>query len=283
MLPLVLFVIKETRHDTILKHLAKKMRKETGKKICGPGECDSTPATRRILKALTRPVILLFTEPLLWLCTLWSAFAFGISFIFTQSTELVYTALYNWSQAQCGEVQAALVIGQVVAFPASLLSIRLYLQSARRNIEQPGTPIPEARLYVAIFGSLVLSGGMFEFAWTAFPSVPWIVPTIGLGMVGFGQLLIVSAAADYVMDAYAPTGWAGSAISAAAACENLSAGFLPFSTQPMYHSLGIQWASTLLAFISLLVSCAPVLFLFYGKTMRERSRCNRKSRDEMKE
>lgn len=283
-LPLAAFVLQETRHDKILKRDAKRIRDETGEQVFGPGERDSKSMTRRIFRAQARPLILLFTEWLLFFCTLWSAFAFGNVFVFTQSVEYVFAETYDWNQAQCGLVQGAIVVGEILGFPACLYGIRLYIRSARRNTEDPGTPIPEARLYVAIFGSLFLiAGGMFEFAWTTYAHIPWIVPAIGLAMAGAGQLVVVSAAADYVMDAYAMSGWAGSAISAAAACENLSAGFLPLSTQAMYTSLGIHWATTLLACVALLLSLAPIIFLWKGRTMRERSRCNRKGRDELRE
>lgn len=261
--------------------MAKQMRKETGQQIYGPSELRSK-SFKRVLKAQFRPLNMLLKEALLLFCTLWSAFAFGNVFVFTQSTEFVFTELYGWNQAQCGLIQSALLIGEVLGFPLCLAGIRLYIQSASRNREEPGTPIPEARLYVAIFASFFLvAGGMFEFAWTTYAHLPWIAPAIGLAMAGAGQLIIVSAAADYVIDAYAMSGFAGSAISAAAACENISAGFLPLVTQPMYHGLGIHWASTLLACVALLVSLAPVSFLFYGRMMRERSPSNRRGREEV--
>lgn len=90
-------------------------------------------------------------------------------------------------------------------------------------------------------------------------------------MVGFGIMIVVGAVADYVTDAYAESGVAGSAISAVAAGEDVVAGLLPLATQSMYRNLGFQWASTLLGLIALIISFAPVVFIWKGQQIRERS------------
>jgi len=169
-------------------------------------------------------------------------------------------------------VQGAVVIGEIIGWPPTLYSSYLYQKSASRNKEMPGTPIPEARLYLSVFGSFVgIAGGMFVYAWTAYPNIPWIAPTIGLGMVGFGIQVVVTGVADYVTDIYAASGYAGSAVSAVAAGENVVAAFLPLAAQSMYTNLGFQWASTLLALLAVLLSFAPVIFIVFGRRLRARS------------
>jgi MFS family permease len=270
--PLFYFTIAETRPDVILRRRAKKLRKQTGKQIYAKAELNQRSALSGLGKTIYRPVYLLVTEPVLIASTFWSAFSFGTVFLFTQSTEQVYIGLYGWHVWSTGYIQLAIVIGEIFGWVASLYGTHVYLNSASRNTETPGHPIPEARLYVSIFGSFVgIAGGMFVYAWTSYPSLPWIAPSIGLGMVGFGIQTVVSAVADYIEDAYAASGCAGSAISGVAAGENIVAGFVPLATQSMYRTLGFQWASSLLAFIALLLSMAPVIFVWKGRTFRERS------------
>lgn len=169
-------------------------------------------------------------------------------------------------------MQGAVTIGEIIGWPFTLYSTRLYLRSAARNPECPGRPIPEARLYVSVFGSFFgIVGGMFVYAWTAYPSLPWIAPAIGLGMVGFGIMIVVTAVCDYIADAYAASDYAGSAISAVAFGENMVAGFLPLAAMRMYTELGFHWASTLLAFLAMLLGMAPLLFIWKGRSFRERS------------
>jgi len=221
---------------------------------------------------MTRPAYLLFTEPVLFATTLWSAFSFGTVFLFTQSVELVFASLYGWEEYSTGYVQGAVVIGELLGWLSTLYSTRLYLRSAARNTESPGQPIPEARLYVSAVCTFVgIVGGMLVYAWTSYPFVPWIAPAVGLAMVGFGIQIVISAAADYITDAYAASDYAGSAVSAVATGEYTIAAFLPLAAQSMYTNLGFHWASSLLAFLALSLGLAPVLFIWKGRQFRERS------------
>lgn len=270
--PVFFFAVKETRANVILRRRAKKIRMETGEQAYTKAELSETSLLSDLGKIVYRPVYLLFTEPVLIATTFWSAFSFGTVFLFTQSTEQVFIKLYDWHVWSTGYVQIAIVIGEIVGWVATFYGTHIYLKSAPRNTETPGRPIPEARLYVSIFGSVVgVMGGMFVYAWTSYPFLPWIAPTIGLGMVGFGIQTVVSAAADYIEDAYAASGYAASAISGVAAGENIVAGILPLATQSMYAKLGFQWASSLLGFVALILSFAPVVFVWKGRTFRERS------------
>nr|OQO19463.1 hypothetical protein B0A51_14405 [Rachicladosporium sp. CCFEE 5018] len=272
LLPFFWYFIQETRSSVILRRRAKYLRRTTGQKIYTEADLDAPPILQVLAKSASRPLYLLCTEPLLIANTLWSAFCFGTVFLFTQSTAIVFTSLYEWEEYSVAYVNGAVVIGEIFGWCATLLSTKLYLASAARNTECPGKPIPEARLYVSIFGSFFgVVGGMFVYAWTSYPTVPWIAPAIGLAMVGFGIQTVVSAVADYILDAYAASGYAASAVSACAAGESLTAAFLPFATNAMYARLGLQWASTLLAFLAIMLSMAPVVFVWKGRTFRERS------------
>ena len=158
----------------ILRRRAKHLRRETGRPIYTEYEVSAPPIHRRVLKSASRPLYLLATEPLLFASTLWSAFSFGTVFLFTQSVAQVFAGLYGWEEYSISYVQGAVTIGEIIGWPLTLYSTRLYLRSAARNTECPGRPIPEARLYVSVFGSFFgIVGGMFVYAWTAYPDFPW--------------------------------------------------------------------------------------------------------------
>lgn len=278
---LCLTLLQETRGHVILRREAKKIRKHTGKPVYTRSELEYTSTeseskakiiVNKVSRSVYRPLYLLCTEPMLFAATLWSAMSFGTVFMFTQSVEYVFQEIYGWSAAMCGYIQAAVLIGEIFGFIFTLYGGRVYLKSASRNMESPGEPIPEARLYVSTFASFLgITGGMFIYAWTSYPEIPWIAPAFGLAMVGFGIQVVVSTIADYVTDAYAVTNYAGSAISAVASGENIIAGVLPLATQSIYTNLGIQWASTLLAFVALLLSAIPIVFIWKGRELRRRS------------
>ncbi|KAK5938677.1 hypothetical protein PMZ80_008868 [Knufia obscura] len=221
-----------------------------------------------------RSVRLLGTEFIISTFTLWSSFCFGTVFLFTQSVAQVYGSMYGWDGYQTGVVQIAVVIGELLGYGACLVQNRyLYQMSAKHNKEGSSSPVHEGRLYLSIFGSLVgLSGGYFVYAWTSYPSVPWVGPTIGLGLVGFGVMTVVQAVVCYVTDAYASH--AASAVAGNAFGENIFAAFLPLATLQIYSpdtGMGFHWASSFLGFLGLLLSCVPVVLVFAGPSIRRRS------------
>ncbi|CAK3796080.1 related to synaptic vesicle transporter SVOP and related transporters (major facilitator superfamily) [Lecanosticta acicola] len=270
--PLLYWLLREVRPEVILRTRSKKMRKETGRDYFHEGEMTKIPFMLRFWRSTSRPLYLLFTEPVLFAATLWSAFALGLIFLFTQSVEQVFQGLYGWTEAQCGYVQGAVLIGQLFGWGASTYGQRFFFSSADRNLEFPGEPIPEARLYTSVFGSFFgVAGGMFLYGWTSYPHIHWIFPTLGLAVNGFGTLIVVYAAAEYVVDAYADSSYAGSALAAVAFGENIICAFLPLASQSMYTNLGFQWASTLIGFLALGLGFAPVVFIWKGRDLRERS------------
>ena len=258
------------RPDVILAQRAAKIRRETGLAVHTAQEKTKTSIQDILTETLIRPTRLLFTESVLISLGLWSAFVIGIAFLFTQSIMQVYSGLYGWTFFGTGMVQSAIVIGELTGVFAQLVQDRVYFASAQRNTENPGHPLPEARLYFSIPASFVgLTGGFFFFAWTSSSSVHWIVPSVALAFVGFGMFLCTTALTTYIVDAYAK--YAASAVAGVAFLENVMAAFLPLATQSLYRSLGFHWASSLLGFVALGLSCIPVVLIRYGRRLRERS------------
>lgn len=269
--PIYFFLFKECRGIAILGKRAKALRQE-GKMAYTQHEIDSQGKSmlRIIACSAARPLFLFCTESVVFVSTLWSAFTVGTLYLFTQSVEQVFSGLYGWTAVQAGYAQSAILIGECIGWAGTLCSARLYFNSASRNTEVPGIPIPEARLYLAIVGGMVgISGGMFTYAWTSYPHLPWIAPAIGLAMVGAGSVIVVTGISDYLVDAYAK--YAASVIGIVATGENTFSAFLPLAAASMYSHLGFQWASTVLAFISLALSFAPILLLIWGRQIRARS------------
>lgn len=268
---MLVFLLPEVRPDVILTRRACHIRaSKNDTPVYAKAEMERNSLKEVLQGTLVRPTRMLCTEGVVLAFGIWSAFCIGIAFMFTQSIVQVYTELYGWTFFGTGLVQSAIVIGELLGLAASLVQDQVYFQSAKRNMETPGKPIPEARLYLSIPASFVgLSAGLFYFAWTSYGSIPWIVPSIALAFVGFGMFCSTAAVTTYVVDAYSK--YAASAIAGIAFLENFFAAFLPLATQNMYRTLGFQWASSLLGFIALALSFIPLVLLKYGSTIRERS------------
>lgn len=112
---------------------------------------------------------------------------------------------------------------------------------------------------------------MFVYGWTSYKYLHWVIPCIGLVMVGAGIQTVVCAACDYLEDAYASSDYGATAVSALAFLENIFGSFLPFAASKMYSTLGFQWASSLVGILALIISIGPLVFLWKGRWFRERS------------
>ncbi|RAH71413.1 MFS general substrate transporter [Aspergillus aculeatinus CBS 121060] len=279
--PVFLLAFPETRPSAIQEKRARKLGHGTGDTAAKQTTASPTQKTKiltRLGESIKRPVTMLFTESVVFVATLWSAFGLGTIYIFTQSAEQVFNGLYGWNATQAGYVQVAIVVGELCGFVLCLICNRWYFASASRNHEVPGKPIPEARLYAALVGGLLgNTGGMLIYAWTAYPSIPFIAPTIGLAMVGMGSNAIVISIVTYLLDAYAHL--AGSAIAAVGLGENLFLAFLPLATQSMYNTLGYHWASFLLGMISFVLALVPLIMFRWGPDIRGRSPLLQAARD----
>ncbi|KAL8735512.1 MAG: hypothetical protein Q9181_002755 [Wetmoreana brouardii] len=267
LVPLLLLTIQETRGAVLLSRWASKDHR-----LSRAAAGTTKPSLPTLLyEAIVRPAYLLCSEPVVFFLTLWSSFCFGLVFISTQSIAQVYAINYGFSDAASGLTQSALFIGEVIGFFAYLPQNKYYQQSASKNPVEAGSPVPEARLPLSIPASLLgLTGGLFWYGWSSYPHIHWILPIVGLALIGFGIMVIVNTVDLYITDAYAK--YAGSAIAAVAFGENIFAAWLPLAANSMYTVLGFQWASSLLGFVGLCLTFAPIGLLFKGESVRRRSK-----------
>ena len=265
--PVLVLVINETRGFIVLSRRARE-----DASLEKAAQQENRPSIPHLLfEAITRPACLLCVEPVVFCFTLWSSFSFGLVFISTQSVAQVYSTNYAFTDAASGLVQIALFVGEICGFVACFPQNRYYKKSAARNAVEAGVPIPEARLPFSIPASLLgLTGGLFWYAWSSFGYVHWMVPTVGLAFVGFGIMVIVTTVDLYITDAYGK--YAGSAIAAVAFGENIFAAWLPLAASSMYMALGFQWASSLLGFVALILTLAPIGLVLKGDKVRKRSK-----------
>ncbi|KAF2086509.1 MFS general substrate transporter [Saccharata proteae CBS 121410] len=268
-LPIFWFILKETRGDVILRHRAKKLRKQGHTNAYARSELSKVSVAESLKISFMRPTKMLFTEWVVFSFTMWISFAWGILYLFQSSVVQTFSTNYNFGTMDTGLVQLAISAGAVIGTIINPIQDMLYLKSAKHNKEHPGKPIPEARLYFSVPGSLIFTAGLFWYGWSSYPDVPWIVPTLGIGCVGVGIYSIYLAVVNYLADAYEK--YAASALSAASLGRNLFGAFLPLASPALYTNLGFQWASSLLGFIGVVVSLAPVYLLFRGPEIRRKS------------
>lgn len=277
---MVLGMFRETRAPVILAHRTSRDRKHTagvGESAIVPNgpphHLDWTFAKHFLKNNVIRPFSLLVTEPVVFFFTLLSALSYGLLFIATQSVPQVYGTSYAFTEPQTGLIQASIVVGEVLGFLAcACIGGPYFARASTRSAKVAGgnPQLSEVRLYLAVPSLLLgVTGGLFVYGWTSYADLTYWAPTAGLLLIGFGSVVVMQAIMMYITDSY--TKYAASASAAVCFGENIAAAYLPLASQSMYTNLGLHWASTLLAFFALALSCAPVVLVFKGRAIRERS------------
>lgn len=133
-----------------------------------------------------------------------------------------------------------------------------------------GRPVPEERLPPMIIGAVLLPVGLFWFAWTSSPNITWVPQVLAGIPIGAGVQMIFLQGLSYIIDVYLMH--ANSAIAANTLIRSFAGAGFPLFATAMYHTLGVNWASSLLGFLTVAFLPVPILFFIYGKKIRQMSK-----------
>lgn len=123
---------------------------------------------------------------------------------------IVFQEARGWSQGIGGLAFIGVLIGMIFAI---LYSVFIENPRYQKVVEKHGGMAPpEARLPAAIVGGIALPVGLFWFAWTNYPTLPWEASVAAGIPFGFGMVLVFLAVMNYLIDAY--TIFAASALAA---------------------------------------------------------------------
>lgn len=265
----VLFV-PETHHNTILKRRAKKLIKLTGDDRYRTAR-DLVPRSLGEIAKVTllRPPQLL-TEVIVFLVTIYMAVLYGLLYMFFFAYPVIFMEGKGWSASLTGLTFIPIMVGVLISTAASPWVNKDYNRRAQRYIDQGKVPPPELRLLPMMFGCWWVPIGLFIYAWSSYPHISWVGPTLAGLPCGFGFILLYNSANNYIVDSYQH--YAASALAAKTFVRSLWGAAVPLFTIQMYHRLGYQWASSLLAFISLACCGIPYVFYFFGAKIRQKSK-----------
>lgn len=228
---------------------------------------------------------MLLTEPIAGLFSLYVSFNFAIQYSFFVAFPTVFEKQYGFNLGSQGLTFLGLGVGILIAIAAIIINSKciyapLAVRWKKQHAEEHGesktksaasTPPPEWRLFTAFPGSVLIPISLFLFAWTARPSVHWIVPIIAEALFGIGQVLDFMSCTMYLMDTYGPL--YGASAMAANTLLRYSMGFaFPIFVDQMYSKLGIAWATSLLGFISIVLTLVPWCFWIWGPKLRGMSK-----------
>ena len=263
-------VIPETHHATILKRRAKKLRKETGDdRYKTVKEVSPQSFSQVMIVTLKRPGQLFF-EVLVFLVTIYMSVIYGLLYMFFFAYPVIFGEGKGWTDHMIGLTFIPIAVGVILSSVIAPWINKDYLKRAQPYLDRGEVPPPELRLIPMMVGCWFVPVGLFIFAWTSYPRLIWVGPTLAGLPCGFGFLLLYNAANNYLVDSYQH--YAASALAAKTCVRSIWGAAVPLFTIQMHHRLGYEWAGTLMAFIALACCAIPYLFYFYGATIRQKSK-----------
>ncbi|CDS13299.1 hypothetical protein LRAMOSA05477 [Lichtheimia ramosa] len=217
---------------------------------------ESTMTT--VKNMLVRPFVMLVTEPILLLMSLYIAIIYALLYGFFGSFQIVFGEIWGFNSGLTGLTFIGVLIGVAFALLLTPRFEKMYVNSNKT---------PEDRLPCMMFAAPFIPISLFIFGWTS--HAHWVGPAIAGIPFGFGMVLVYYSANNYIIDCFSH--YCASALAAKTVVRSGGGAAFPLFIAPMYHNLGSQWASTLLAFISLAIVPIPFAFYKWGPRIRARS------------
>lgn len=268
---LCIFIVfcPETRAGVILKRRAEKIRKETGDdRFFAHHEIVLRERTIMAIlqESLFRPVYMLFREPIVLWFAIFDGFNYMIIYLALESIPLIYQQ-WGFSEGELNLPFIGMFLGSCIAFGLYYFQLRYEKREAEKN---DGEKPPESRLYWMIPGGILFPASLFWFAWTTQgPPIPWIVSVLALGAFGLSSHIIFISVSDYTIASYSI--YSSSAVGAQSLLREILSGSVTLFSHQMYVNLGYQWASTVLAFIAVVLAIVPPILYVYGPKIRAAS------------
>ncbi|KAJ5923719.1 bicyclomycin resistance protein [Penicillium verhagenii] len=225
-----------------------------------------SPSPKKLKTAFSRPWVLLFREPIVLLLTFYAALIYGVLYMLFEAIPIVYEDIRGWNAGVGGLPFLGVMIGVLFGVAYTVWDNKRYIRTQERH---NGFAPPEARLPPCMSSAVAIPIGLFWFAWTNSPSIHWACSVAALIPFGFGLLLIYMGIVNYLIDSY--TIYSASVLAGMSIFRYAFGAIFPLFSSYMYAALGIHWASSIPAFVSVL--CMPLPFFFYKYGAQIRQRC----------
>lgn len=255
-------LIPETFAPVILKRRAQKLRKQTGDlNIITEQEQQKLSLNEIIKTCLIRPLAMIATEPVLDLMCFYVVLIYSMLYAFFFAYPVIFGELYGYNDGIIGLMFIPILIGAGFA-----LVVTPETEKAFQKLCAKRSPTPEDRLLGAMIGAPFVPIALFILGATSYKHIIWVGPASAGLAFGFGMVMVYYSVNNYIIDSYQQ--YAASALAAKVFLRSGGGAAFPLFTTQMYHRLGLQWASWLLAFISVAMVAIPFGFYIYGARIR---------------
>lgn len=265
---LVLFILmyiftNETYEPIILQRLVKSERIKTDNWVLHTKFDTFHLDWRKLLTSqVIRPFIML-TIPIVFTMALFASYVYGLFYLMITNISTAFELTRHWQGTKTEVPNVSLFLGVFLGCIANMLWAMKYAKMVKYN---DGNAIPEQRFPIMMMLGWLMPAGIFLFGWTSYHYIHWVVPCLGILMIGAGFITIFQGCLNYLVDSY-PT-YAASAIAANTFLRSTFAAVFPLFARQLFVNLGVHWGSTLIGFIALGMIPIPYVLYIFGEKIR---------------
>lgn len=260
------FISEETYEPLLLAKMAKQMRINTNNWSIHAKHDEWTLTWDELVKVhFIRPFRMLVT-PIVFVIALFASYVYGIFYLIITTMPEAFTISRGWYGTVATLPNISLFGGVLVGCSFQMLATKRYARLLEAN---NGVALPEERFSLMIFTAWMMPAGIFIFGWTSSSDIHWIVPCIGIWLIGTGFITIFQGSLNYLVDAH--TRYSASVIAANTFLRSVFAASFPLFSKQLFNNLGVHWGSSLIGFIALGMLPIPYLFYKYGSRIRAKT------------
>jgi MFS transporter, DHA1 family, multidrug resistance protein len=270
MLIAMIVLLPETSGPSVLLRRAQRLRKLTGNaNLQSQSEIDQQHLTASgiFVDAIIKPIEIVIKDPAVFFVNAYTSLFYGIYFTFFEVFPLVFPPYYGFNLGQTGLAFLACEVGASIGLLGYFAYLYLYMIPL--NLKH-GLQSPERWLMSGLAGAIMLSIGLFIFAWTARADVHFLVPLVGVVIFAAGTMPIFQAIFVWLpltYPKYAASLFAGNDLSRA----SMAAGSVMFA-RPLFIKVGVDKGVTLLGGLSVGGIFGMAAIIYWGATLRAKSK-----------
>lgn len=226
---------------------------------------DSRPVLRKVGGNLWRPIVILFTQPIVLAMSTYQSILWSCNYSLYTQFETIWGQDYGFSDWQVGVMYLPMGLGLLLGAWFVVPKIDSVYKSLAKKHGNDGQP--EYRLPLANIGAVTTPVCLFIFAWLVEIHWHWSL-IFALVPFGLGQVTIFNCTQNYYIDAFEK--YAASAIAAGSLFRSLIGGIVPVVIPSLIDAVGYGWGISVFAFAGVLMAPVPVLFYWYGPFLRQK-------------